>query len=119
MAQVMTELPHKFERLILWFVLTMFSILCVFSYLQTELTTKYYLSEIANWTELCNLSSNSDFKYIKVLEFEKSKGFARIFCLYKDGSKNVELDLNKIKIWTVIKTTKLNAEGNLYWPIYL
>jgi hypothetical protein len=92
----------------------------IFSYITAELNTNLYLASIDNVAELCSTESNPDFKYLKIISYEKALRKAKVYCIYKDSDKNLELELNYGRSkWQAYLTTKLNKERNFYWPIYL
>ncbi len=109
-----------YSKIILSTSLVMVFLSLVFSYIYTEVFTKLYLTEISNQANLCETQKNSDFKYVKVLDYNRQQKTARIYCLYKDENKNLQLDLIKKEPeqWEIVLSRKLNSDSNLYWPIY-
>ncbi|MEM1312735.1 MAG: hypothetical protein AAGF07_04705 [Patescibacteria group bacterium] len=92
----------------------------IFSYITAELNTRMYADQFDNLDLLCSTDVNEDFKYLKVISYEKAFNRASVYCVYEDSSKNLRLDLNyRESEWQVYLTTRLNKKRNLYWPIYL
>jgi len=103
--------------LILTFFLVTFNL--GFSYVETEINTNLSLNEFNNLEELCP-KKDLDFKYAKVVTFEKARRFSRIYCIYEDPSKNVQLDMNHTGgKWQPYFRQNLNQDRNIYWPIYI
>jgi hypothetical protein len=91
-----------------------------FGYISTELNTYLYASQITNVDELCSTYQNQDFKYVKVLQYEKSINQAEIYCIYGDSNKNIDIDMSfEGGKWQPYLTLKLNKNRNFYWPIYI
>lgn len=105
--------------LLFWITGFILFYISVLSYIQTEILTSSYLSQIQNSQDLCKTDQNADLKFIKLVSFEKSKKNGRIFCIYGDSSKNIQVDVyyNRDN-WYPSFTKKLNRERNFYWPIY-
>jgi hypothetical protein len=104
---------------VVWIIAILAVFLVSFSYLQTELTTSYFIDKIGDWHAFCQEKENPDLKGIKILSYEKYKGQATIYCLYSDNSKNSRLLLNSVKgEWSVVFQKKLNADSEFYWPVY-
>ena len=108
-----------YGKLLLWIIFFFLVLRMVFSYINTEIRTNLYLSQITNINELCQVDKNPDFKYARILRLERAFNDASIYCIYEDYTKNVRLDLNyRREKWEVYLTTRLNKDSNLYWPIY-
>lgn len=94
----------------------------IFSYAQVELNTYFFSREITEANSLCksNLQSgdNTDFKYFKILSYNKGLETASIYCIFSDSGSNSRLDINKTAQWRVVFSTKINQERNWYWPLY-
>jgi hypothetical protein len=102
-----------FVAMILW---------SVFSYIQVEMNTYLFSSEIGQAESLCknNLQSSdtSDLKYFKILNYNKGLETASIYCIFNNSDSNLQLDINKNLQWRVIFSSKLNRERGWYWPLY-
>ncbi len=100
-------------------IILLFSSL-IFAYIRAETATNLYLKEIKNISELCETAENPDFKYAKVINYEKALTKAKVYCIYEDSSKNLELNLileeDKGRIYLI---KKINKDRNLYWPVYI
>lgn len=111
---------NSFKILILITTVLLFFIISIWSYIQAEISTAIFSSEISNITSLCNSSNkNNNLKYYKIVNYNKSVQTATIYCIYEDSSLNVKLDLNKSDDWRIVFATKLNKEKSYYWPIYI
>lgn len=96
------------------FVLGILSI----AYVRTEITTYWYKNEFNFFQNYCKPNENPDFKYFKIIQYDKSKGEARIQCIYSDGNKNMQYTLNFVNTWSVASSVSLVQGGTLPWPLY-
>jgi hypothetical protein len=92
-------------------------ILIIGSYVQAEITNKFYAKEIDGFI-LCPEKS-SELRYYKIIKYEKYRNSAVMLCMYEDRKLNVETVLSFTNQWEVIRTNKLFTKGGWYWPIYL
>lgn len=108
---------NHIRKLWVWLVFSFLVFSFSFSYLWSETVTFLYSKDL-NLKEIC---SQEDFKFGKIIDYQKYKNTASVYCIYTDSSKNIRLDLNfQNNNWQVIKRILLNSEkGQLYWPIYL
>lgn len=108
---------NHIRKLWVWLVFSFLVFSFSYSYLWSETVTFLYSKDL-NLKEIC---SQEDFKFGKIIDYQKYKNTASVYCIYTDSSKNIQLDLNfQNNNWQVIKRILLNSEkGKLYWPIYL
>lgn len=104
----------------LWVVFIFFLLSLSFSYFWTEALTFVYGKNF-DFTGICSQNSIPDFKFAKILDYQKYKKTSTVNCIYKDPTKNSEVQLNfQDNKWQPISRTLINSEkGILYWPIYL
>jgi predicted acetyltransferase len=70
--------------------------------------------------EFVSFCRDQEISQVKVLEFNKIKGEAKIYCIYSNNDLNSKLSLNYYdQNWKVITKKTLNVEGEIYWPVYL
>jgi len=108
-----------FWKVWLGFALFMLPLLVIFPYLETELKTFLFSSEIPNLAKTCESYSTSRLKYIKLLKYNRPLKKAKVYCLFEDTSENLSLDMVYQNSWKVIYTKKINSEKNFYWPVYI
>ena len=90
-------------------------------YIQVELRTELYTDDIGDAAQICTQYTDTDFKHHKVMEFNKSQGFAEILCLYQDAEENRSVELNQRDIedpWEAVVVNKINDDTSIYWPVY-
>jgi|LakMenEpi03Aug12_release.lakeMendotaPanAssembly.Ray.scaffolds.fasta_scaffold41602_3 hypothetical protein len=100
-----------------WVIFSLLVFSFSYSYFWSETITFFYSKDL-NLKEIC---PQEDFKFGKIIDYQKYKNTASVYCIYTDSSKNIELDLNfQNNRWQIIKRVLLNSQkGQLYWPIYL
>lgn len=109
---------HNINNIFRWVILLCFLFSISYGYLNVELLTFVNSKNIPTST-LCS-EPETDFKFSKIIKYEKYKNTARIFCLYKDYRYNQFLVLNlRNETWTTVSKELANSRFNFYWPIYL
>ena len=92
------------------------AIIIFYPYIQTEVFGVVHSKEF-DVDRLCRKLQNTDFKTIKIINLEKHRGFAKIYCLFNDTGKNYSLTLYYVEdSWKVEYFRSLNT--GFYWPIY-
>lgn len=96
-------------------------VLLTVSYGIVELRTRLFLSDIEIAQELCQKNIASELQYMKLVDYNKSRGEARLYCVASASQDSVELILNKrdnSQGWQVITVNYVNESKKLYWPVY-
>lgn len=100
------------------FFLAFLVITSIFAYILVETRTRLYIDEISNVEKVCGLNNNT-IKFVKVLDYQKYKDYAKVYCGYKNSGNNRILEVNYRKEeWRIVLDTKVNKEKSLHWPIY-
>jgi hypothetical protein len=98
-------------------ILALFFGLCFFyPYIQAEVLTGLHYSEF-DQKRFCRTDTNEDFKKLKVVNFERYRGNAKIYCLFKNTRKNYALNLYYADDSWRVEYIRNLSEG-AYWPIY-
>lgn len=85
-------------------------------YLRTEIATNLYQKEF-NVVEICG-TDETGFKDFKIVEYQKFRKRAKVYCLFSDPEKSLLINLSLRENWEITTSEKLNAWGKFYWPIY-
>lgn len=103
---------------------TIIFIVIFWGYFQAEILTSWHKDEFQSIcqdtkTDVSGISLNNIFQ-VKVLEYNKNKGDAKIYCIYPKSDQNTRFYLNYYdQKWQVITKKIINVDGEVYWPIYL
>ena len=101
----------------------MSTLVCVFiifyPYLQAETLSKIH-EQTFDINKICNTQQNQDFRSAKIINFEKQRSKAQLYCLYGDRSKNsiVTLYYDKNLGWQTEYTRNYKKDIGLFWPLY-
>lgn len=89
-------------------------------YIETEILTWASQSTV-NSNQICLNSSQSEarFMYSRIINLDRARRISRIYCIYKQTSFNVALELEYRESWTVVYIELLNKKNSLYWPLYI
>jgi hypothetical protein len=90
-------------------------------YIQVEIRTALYSEDLGDLSVVCAQYTDTAFKEHKVIEFNKSRGFAEVLCLYEDADENRSVELNQRDIeesWEAVVVNKINDDTSVYWPVY-
>lgn len=103
-----------------WFLTISIGFSILYAYLLVEITTLSHAKKI-DLQLYCNPDQNfQNFKYSKILKFQKHRNTAKIVCIFKNPAENQLLELNLVdRKWTVVSRKFLNVDKSFYWPIYL
>jgi hypothetical protein len=108
--------PREYETVGFIILGLFFGLLFFYPYIQAEVLTAAHYKEFDS-NRFCRTSINPDFKKLKVVAFERYKGNARLYCLFKDTKKNYSLNLYFADDSWRVEYTRNLSEG-AYWPIY-
>jgi hypothetical protein len=101
--------------------ISLFALFIVFfGYIQAEIFTQTYKNEFDIKT-LCKTDSNWDWKDFKIIQYEKYKRNAKIYCLYQNMDKTLVINLYYTpdqNQWIVEYARNLKDENKFQWPIY-
>lgn len=89
-----------------------------FGYIQTEVFTITYKSEF-DIKAICKVDQNSDWKNFKIINFEKYRRTAKVYCIYQDSLKNSVVNLYYAEDkWSVEYFRNLRDNNSFQWPVY-
>jgi hypothetical protein len=90
-----------------------------YPYLQVETLSRIH-SQTFDINKICNTQQNQDFRIAKVINFEKQRSSAQLYCLYNDRSKNsiVTLYYDKSEGWQIEYSRNYKKDIGFFWPIY-
>lgn len=106
-------------NLMMVYILTTFAgIFFMFGYIQAELNTRLHLDRIEQASVFCE-KEEQQLLSMKLVEYNRNKGDARIYCLYKNEIENRELRLSEVNgNWVISQDRLINSDGRLVWPMY-
>jgi hypothetical protein len=109
------------QRRNFWLVIAFLLLLAgiFYPYVQTEILTSLYNKDLPIQKICTDNNPLGQLRYSKIIEYEKSSGQARVYCLYADSKQNTSLRLTQTKDWQVYLTLRLNKDRNFYWPMYI
>jgi hypothetical protein len=90
-----------------------------YPYLQAETLSAIH-SQTFDIPKICKTADNLDFRNAKIVNYEKQRSNAQLYCLYKDRSKNslITLYFDGSEGWQVEYTRNYKKDIGLFWPIY-
>jgi hypothetical protein len=108
--------PKQFDSISAVLLGIFLATLFFYPYVQTEILTLANPKEFDS-TRFCRKNIDPDFKSLKVVELEKFRGRAKVYCLYEKTSKNYKIDLYSGEEGWKVEYAKSISDG-FYWPIY-
>jgi hypothetical protein len=114
-ANVLIE-PREYTRIGGFLISIFFGTLFFYPYIQTEVYSTFNQNEFDN-VRFCKSEQENDFKKLKIINLEKNKNNAKIYCLYNQSSKNYSLNLFLLEGNWRVETSKSLNDG-FFWPIY-
>lgn len=108
---------HKSVMFTMIFLVILF--LIFYPYIQAETLTSIH-AQTFDIVKICKTIDNDDFRKFKVINYEKQRNTAQLYCLYQDYKKNsiVTLYYTQDKGWLVEYTRNYKKDIRFYWPIY-
>lgn len=105
-----------------WLVLVLMAILLgivfFFPYIKTPINTRFFLAQLPEAREMC-LDDKMVLSSVKLVEYNKLKGEAKVYCLYNQPQYNRVLTLSKIEgNWKLSREIKFTETGEFIWPYY-
>jgi hypothetical protein len=112
-------LPFTYRPLVVSILSLVFLFVLILPYVQAETVTNLNLGQF-DIAKICKTDTNNDFGYAKLVNYERQKNTATMFCIYKDYSKNsiVTLYYSAENTWLVEYARNYKKDIGFYWPIY-
>jgi hypothetical protein len=111
-------LPFSYQSLLKTIIGLIIVFIVFYPYIQAETLSIIQNSQFDK-DKICKVSTNSDFRYIKIVNYERQKNTATLYCLYENTTKNSIVTLyNSNEGWLVEYTRNYKKDIGFYWPIY-
>jgi hypothetical protein len=114
---MLLPLTYKSVAAFMVFLLLLFA--TFYPYIQTEILTSVH-QQTFDINSICRTSDNPDFRKFKLVNYEKQRNTAQLYCLYKDYKKNsiVTLYYADKEGWLVEYSRNYKKDIGFFWPIY-
>ena len=91
----------------------------IYPYIQSETLTTIH-KQTFDISKICKVQELQDFKNFKIINYERQRNTAQLYCLYADYKKNsiVTLYYSEVDGWLVEYTRNYKKDLGFYWPIY-
>jgi hypothetical protein len=112
-------LPLTYKSVVATMVFLILLFLTFYPYIQAETLTSIH-QQTFDINKICKTADNQDFRKFKVVNFEKQRSAAQLYCLYGDYKKNsiVTLYYADKEGWLVEYTRNYKKDIGFFWPIY-
>jgi hypothetical protein len=112
-------LPLSYKSVATMMVFLTICFLVIYPYIQAETLTNIY-QQTFDINKICKTQDNTDFRKFKLVNYEKQKNTAQLYCLYADYKKNsvVTLYYAEQDGWLVEYTRNYKKDIGFFWPIY-
>ena len=112
-------LPFTYKSLTATMVFLVLLFIILYPYIQTEVLTSVH-QRTFDIDKICKTAQNQDFRKFKIINYEKQRSTAQLYCLYQDYKKNsiVTLYFAQSEGWLVEYTRNYKKDIGFFWPIY-
>ncbi len=112
-------LPLSYKSIAATMVFLSLLFVIIYPYIQAEILS-YIHQRTFDISKICKTTTNEDFSKFKVINYEKQKNSAQIYCLYQDYKKNsiITLYFAEKQGWLTEYTRNYKKDIGFFWPIY-
>jgi hypothetical protein len=112
-------LPLSYKSITSSMILFVIIFLIFYPYIQAETLTNIHWRTF-DIAKICKTQDNQDFSKFKLINYEKNRNTAQLYCLYQDYKKNsiVILYFAEKDGWLVEYTRNYKKDVGFFWPIY-
>jgi hypothetical protein len=112
-------LPISYKSVTTTMITLVFLFVTFYPYIQAETLTNIH-QQLFDINKICKVSEFNDFRGFKIINFEKQRNAAQLYCLYKDYKKNsiITLFYAEKEGWQVEYTRNYKKDIGFFWPIY-
>lgn len=112
-------LPFTYKSVVSTMIFSVLFFLFFYPYIQAETLTSIH-RQTFDINKICKIQETQGFKSFKIVNYEKQRNTALLYCLYEDYKKNsiVTLYYSDMDGWIVEYTRNYKKDVGFLWPIY-
>lgn len=112
-------LPLTYKPIVVTMIFLVLLFVVIYPYIQAETLTNIH-QQTFDIDKICRTAENDDFRKFKLINYEKQRNTAQIYCLYQDYKKNIIITLyfTEKQGWLVEYTRNYKKDIGFFWPIY-